>query len=116
MELLSTYIPAGILFTPLLAFAVILFFGKWLDKVADKIAIGAMGIAFVLSAFLFAQASKQGPELQAHPLISAFTWIEVGSVKLPMGFLVDNLSSYMCCVVTGLATLVLIYSIFYMHG
>ncbi len=32
-----------------------------------------------------------------------------------MGFLVDPLSSFMACVVTGLATIVLVYSMFYMH-
>lgn len=116
MDLISLYLPAGILFTPLLAFAVILFFGKWLDAVADKIAIAAMGFAFLLSACLFAHAAEAGTGLQAHPITRSFTWIEVAGVQLRMGFLVDNLSSFMCCVVTGLATLVLIYSIFYMHG
>lgn len=117
MDLISIYLPAGILFTPLLAFAVILFFGKWLDKAADKIAIAAMGLAFLLSACLFSHAYDAGTGLQAHPITKgSFTWIEIAGVQLKMGFLVDNLSSFMCCVVTGLATLVLIYSIFYMHG
>src|SRR5947207_1719633 len=115
MDLISTYLPAGILFTPLLAFAVILFFGKWLDRIADKIAIAAMGFAFLLSLCLFSHAAERGASIQAHPITSSFTWIEVAGVQLRMGFLVDNLSSFMCCVVTGLATLVLIYSIFYMH-
>src|ERR1043165_5209953 len=116
MDLVSVQLPAGILFVPLLGFVVILFFGKWLDKIADKIAIAAMGFSFLLSLCLFSHAAPQGPGLQAIPAVSHFSWIIINGVDLQMGFLVDQLSAFFCCVVTGLATLVLVYSIFYMHA
>ena len=110
-------LPAGILLIPLLAFAVILFFGKYMDRFTDRIAIVAMALAFVLSVALFScNVKDNGAGAQAHPVISSFSWINIGGVDLTMGFLVDNLSSFMCVVVTGLATLVLVYSMFYLHG
>ena len=110
-------LPAGILLIPLVGFAIILFFGKYIDKYCDKISIIAMSIAMVLSVALFTYTVKDGgPHTQATPHITSFSWINIGGIDLQMGFLVDNLSSFMCLVVTGLATLVLIYSMFYMHG
>jgi NADH-quinone oxidoreductase subunit L len=110
-------VPAGILLTPLLAFAIILFWGKWLDKLADKLAIIAMLVSFVLSTALFACCiADRGVTAPSNPIVTSFSWIKLGGIDLQMGFLVDNLSSFMCMVVTGLATLVLIYSIFYMDG
>src|ERR1051325_9924860 len=110
-------VPAGILLTPLLAFAIILFFGRWLDKLADKLAIMAMLVSFVLSAALFACCiNDRGVTAPSNPIVTSFSWIKLGGIDLQMGFLVDNLSSFMCMIVTGLATLVLIYSIFYMDG
>ncbi|HLX63312.1 MAG TPA: NADH-quinone oxidoreductase subunit L [Planctomycetota bacterium] len=109
-------LPTLILFTPLLGFAVILFFGKWLDKIADRISIAAMGFAFLCSVCLFIHVAPQGASLQGHPITRTFSWINIGGVDLQMGYLIDQLSAFFCCVVTGLATLVLVYSIFYMHG
>lgn len=117
LEDIYTMLPAGILLIPLAAFAIILFFGKYLDKVADRISIAAMFIAFTLSIALFASiAQERGALAQSDPIIRSFSWINLGGVDLQMGFLVDNLSAFMCMVVTGLATLVLVYSMFYMHG
>ena len=116
MDEMFIYLPAGILFVPLLAFAVILFFGKWLDKIADRIAIAAMGFSFLLSLCLFSHAAPEGAHLQAEPINKAFSWINLNGVDLQMGFMIDQLSSFFCCVVTGLATIVLVYSMFYMHG
>ena len=49
-----------ILFVPLLAFAVILFFGKWLDKICDRISLAAMGFSFLLSVYLFLSVAPLG--------------------------------------------------------
>ena len=114
---LCAALASGILFIPLLGFAVILFFGKYLDKKADKIATMAMFIAFCLSVTLFTlSVSIKGVRASSDPIVYSFSWITLGSVDLQMGFLIDSLSSFMCMVVTGLASLVLIYSMFYMDG
>ena len=110
------YLPASILFIPLLAFAVILFFGKQLNAIADRIAIAAMGTAFLCALCLFSHAAPLGAHLQAKPIVNSFSWMILSGINFQMGFLVDQLSSFMCCVVTGLATIVLVYSMFYMHG
>ena len=116
-DLVYTLLPAGILFVPLIAFAIILFFGKYLDRFADKIAIIAMLLSFVFSIALFAcNVKDHGAHSQSHPVISSVSWMSLAGVDLQMGFLVDNLSSFMSIIVTGLASLVLIYSMFYMHG
>ena len=110
-------LPAAILFTPLVAFAIILFFGKYIDKYCDKISIMAMAIALGCSITLFTcNVTDQGVNSPSHPIITSVSWLNLAGIDLQMGFLVDNLSSFMCIVVTGLATLVLIYSMFYMHG
>jgi NADH-quinone oxidoreductase subunit L len=110
-------LPAGILFLPLLAFAVIIFFGKHMPRFTDKIAILAMALALACSVALFACIAKdRGAAAQGVPVITSVSWMNLAGVNLTMGFLVDNLSAFMCIVVTGLATLVLLYSIFYMEG
>jgi NADH-quinone oxidoreductase subunit L len=110
-------LPAAILAIPLLTFAVILFFGKHMDRYCDKLSIIAMAVSFALSVALFsANVQLGGEHSPAHPIVNSVSWLNLAGVDLRMGFLVDNLSSFMCMVVTGLATLVLVYSMFYMHG
>src|SRR6185436_7936208 len=92
-------LPAGILFTPLVAFAIILFFGKYIDKYCDKIAIMAMSVALVFSVALFScNVRDNGIYSPAHPMITSVSWLNLAGVDLQMGFLVDNLSSFMCIV------------------
>ncbi|MFH0939585.1 MAG: NADH-quinone oxidoreductase subunit L [Planctomycetota bacterium] len=109
--------PAGILLLPLLAFVVILFFGKYMERYNDKVSIIALLLAFGLSVALFAvNVQEHGANSQAHPIITSVSWMNLAGVDLQMGFLVDNLSAFMSMIVTGLGALVLIYSIFYMRG
>lgn len=44
------------------------------------------------------------------------TWIDVGSFKASFGFLFDSLSRIMLLFVTGIGTLITLYSTGYMHG
>ncbi|MCL4507854.1 MAG: NADH-quinone oxidoreductase subunit L, partial [Chloroflexi bacterium] len=43
-------------------------------------------------------------------------WIQVGTLSVPFGFLIDQLSVTMMLIVTGVGGLIHIYSIGYMHG
>lgn len=45
-----------------------------------------------------------------------WTWIEVGGLKINLAFRLDTLSAVMILVITGIGTLIHIYSIGYMHG
>src|SRR5207342_3468598 len=43
-------------------------------------------------------------------------WIPAGGFRVDVGFLMDPLSITMCLFITGIATLIHLYSIGYMHG
>src|SRR4051812_26592430 len=45
-----------------------------------------------------------------------FDWLPVGSLKVQLGFLVDPLAITMALFITGVGTLIHLYSIGYMHG
>jgi len=45
-----------------------------------------------------------------------YTWIISGDFKVSVGFLIDQLTAVMLIVVTGVGSLIFIYSIGYMHG
>ncbi len=45
-----------------------------------------------------------------------WTWIEVGSLKINLAFRLDTLSAVMILVITGIGSLIHIYSVGYMHG
>src|SRR5438128_2819208 len=44
-----------------------------------------------------------------------WTWIKSGSFEVPFGLLIDNLSIFMCMVVTGVGGLIVTYSVGYME-
>ncbi len=56
---------------------------------------------------------KPGDERQFTQIL--FQWLPVGSLRVDVGFLVDPLSITMAIFVTGIATLIHVYSIGYMH-
>ncbi len=87
-------------------------FGKHLgEKGIGGIASLAAGGSFVVSVML-ALALVQNHGGAQVPL---FTWISVGSVDLSWVFRVDTLSVTMMLVVSGVSTLIHVYSIGYMH-
>jgi NADH-quinone oxidoreductase subunit L len=97
---------------PLLASVVNLLFGKrLLRQTTHWIATLAVGASLVLSGLVFLDVLA-GRSLE----LSLYHWIESGSFKVEIGFKVDALTSIMLIVVTGVATLVHLFSIGYMHG
>src|SRR6266516_592069 len=44
-----------------------------------------------------------------------WTWIKSGSFEVPFGLLIDNLSIFMCFVITGVGGLIVTYSVGYME-
>jgi NADH-quinone oxidoreductase subunit L len=48
--------------------------------------------------------------------INLFSWLSVGSLHVNAALLIDPLSITMCLFVTGISTLIHLYSIGYMHG
>jgi NADH-quinone oxidoreductase subunit L len=74
-----------------------------------------MGLSFVASVIAFLALFSLDPE-RRHVISDGFTWIQVGGFKVDFRFLVDPLSTTMILFVTGVGTLIHVYSIGYMHG
>jgi NADH-quinone oxidoreductase subunit L len=79
--------------------------------VSGIIASAFVVMSFIVSAKLFFQIHA---EYKAFEYL-AFNWIEIGEFSIPMAFRFDNLSGLLCMIVTGVGSLIHIYSIGYMH-
>jgi NADH-quinone oxidoreductase subunit L len=99
-------------FLPLAAFVINILFGRSLIR--DKAhwfscsAIIGSFIAAVITALDVIHGKIINEDL--------YTWIIAGSFKVSFGFLIDQLTAVMLIVVTGVGSLIFIYSIGYMHG
>jgi NADH-quinone oxidoreductase subunit L len=51
---------------------------------------------------------------QASEDVTYFTWIKSGSFVVPFNLLIDNLSIFMCLVITGVGALIITYAVGYM--
>ncbi len=69
-------------------------------------------IPFVLSVMLFLSVKNSGQPIN----VTYFEWIKAGKLTVPFSFLVDQLSSLMLLIITGVGFLIHVYSIGYMHG
>ena len=108
-----------IIFLPLLGAIVNGLVGAKIQKSLGKGAISLLACAPVIVAFgLSVQALLilQGLDPEKRFLIDQlYTWINLGSLKVEMAFLVDPLSAVMILVVTGVGGLIHIYATGYMH-
>lgn len=98
---------------PLLGFILIGILNKRLSvQWSGGIATSAVFSAFLLSIGIFVQVSASDvvPER-----IVLFNWIHAGDLSIDFSFLVDRLSALMLLVVTGVGSLIHLYSIGYMH-
>lgn len=98
---------------PLLGFILIGVLNKRLPvSLSGGIASAAVFISFLISCGVFAGvvAADAVPER-----VVLFDWINVGDLNVDFSFLLDRLSAVMLLVVTGVGTLIHIYSIGYMH-
>jgi NADH-quinone oxidoreductase subunit L len=81
-------------------------------RVAHSVTIGAVGLSFFLSIYVFYQVVLLG---EAGFNQTLYTWLEVGGIKFEIGFMVDSLTAMMMLVVTFVSWMVHIYTIGYMH-
>src|SRR5882757_2612016 len=82
----------------------------------SKNVIGFIGSLLVLVSFGLSLAAFFQIKSTGHPInITYFDWISVGDFKIPFSFLVDQLSSIMLLIITGVGFLIHLYSIGYMH-
>jgi NADH-quinone oxidoreductase subunit L len=105
---------------PLIGALVLLFFGKRIGERAGILASATVGLAFVLGVVTFFEllgTSGGGEEQNLRAgLAHVGDWISAGSFQVGIDLLVDQLSIVMVLVVTGVGTLIHVYSIGYMAG
>src|SRR3974377_1958131 len=75
-----------------------------------------MALAFVASVIVFGALRSINPADARSEITQGFTWIQSGGFVVDFRFLVDPLSTTMTVVVPGIAALIHLYAIGYMHG
>jgi NADH-quinone oxidoreductase subunit L len=97
---------------PFLGFVINAGIGRRLPKpLSGGLACAAIVASFALSAAaVWSIVSSHQPIEQ-----TAFSWIASGELSIPFAFRLDNLSALMILVVTGIGSLIHIYSTGYMH-
>ena len=102
----------AIVLAPLLAAIVAGLFGKWIGRIgAHTVTIAGVAASCALSFkvlfdLLGGAAVFDGP---------VYTWLVSDGIRMEVGFLVDNLSALMMCVVTFVSLMVHVYTIGYMR-
>ena len=110
---MSFWIPLAVVSLPVIGFAIITFFGKWLPLRGASVAITTLAVSFLLSLWTFIHMQMQSPETVYD---YALNWVTFGGFTVTLGFLIDRFSATMMLTVTLVAWLIHIYSIGYMHG
>ncbi len=102
---------------PLIGFFIVGLFGKKLksESLVGGIASAAVGGAFVVAVSIFVSLLGHGPEERSH-VVRLFTWMQAGNFSIDISYQVDQLSILYTLIITGIGTLIHIYSIGYMHG
>lgn len=101
-----------LLLTPFIGFLFNVFFGKKISRnISGTIGTVAVVVSFAMSIFFFMQLNQTGKVIQ----VKLFDWISVSNFKLDFGILLDQLSLLWLLFVTGIGSLIHLYSISYMH-
>ena len=103
-----------ILFLPLLAFVIQIFFGKRLPRQGDWISIGAISITLVLAITMFVGMILDYDSNFKQE--ASFTWLDIGEFEIKLGFLVDNITVIMLLVVALISTCTHVFSTQYLKG
>jgi NADH-quinone oxidoreductase subunit L len=88
------------------------FGGNWIGRrLSHTLTILGVLVAFVISAMTLKSVAIDGARFNE----TLYTWMNVGGLKMEIGFLVDGLTAMMMCVVTFVSLMVHIYTIGYME-
>jgi NADH-quinone oxidoreductase subunit L len=100
---------------PLIGFLINGLVGKSLPKsVVGAIGSAAVGLSFLVTVAIFLEFLKLPVDARSVEKV-VYTWIASGPFKVSVAYLIDPLSLIMLLVVSGVSTLIHIYSIGYMH-
>ena len=101
---------------PFLGFLVNATMGRRLPKgVSGGLASLAMLASFAVSVMLVLQVKGMDPAGTRAIEQTLYTWIASGDLTIDLTFRVDTLSAVMLLVITGIGSLIHIYSTAYMH-
>ncbi len=88
------------------------FGGNWIGRrLSHTLTILGVLVAFIISAMTLKSVAIDGARFNE----TLYTWMNVGGLKMEVGFLVDGLTAMMMCVVTFVSLMVHIYTIGYME-
>jgi NADH-quinone oxidoreductase subunit L len=85
------------------------------EKLVSLIGCAAPLVSFGITLQLFFAMRAMAPEARLFEQ-TLFTWLAAGDIRVDVSYWVDPLSMTMLLVVTGVGSLIHIYSIGYMHG
>jgi NADH-quinone oxidoreductase subunit L len=98
--------------SPLVGSVIAGLFGKKIGRTwSHRVTILGVAVAFALSAIVFKLVIFEGQSYNAQ----VYQWMQVGSLSLEVGFMVDSLTAMMMVVVTFVSLMVHIYTIAYME-
>jgi len=101
----------AIVLLPLLGFLINGLFGKNLPKIV----VGSLATAMVFASFCIAVSIFMNFDSESQPVIvKAFEWFRINGVQINFGFQIDQLSLMMVMIITGIGSLIHLYSIGYM--
>jgi len=101
----------AIVLLPLIGFLINGLFGKNLPKiVVGSLATAAVFASFCIAVSLFLKFDSESPAV----VVKAFEWFRVNGVQINFGFQIDQLSLMMVMIITGIGSLIHLYSIGYM--
>jgi len=99
-----------IVLLPLCGAGLIMLGGRcWPRRINELLAILAVTGATVASALAWPLAAGDGTTLEL------FSWLRSGPLQVPIALHFDRLAACMCLMVTGVATLIHIYAVAYLH-
>ncbi|WP_268848596.1 NADH-quinone oxidoreductase subunit L [Flavobacterium aestivum] len=109
---MDTNLALVLVLAPFLGFLINVFFGKTLGKSLSGI-IGTLSVvvSFIVTVCFFMQINQSKQPIN----IVLFDWIQISNFKVNFGFLLDQLSVLWLMFVTGIGSLIHLYSISYMH-
>jgi NADH-quinone oxidoreductase subunit L len=108
---------APIFLSPVIAFVINAFFGRKLPRQGDWLATLSIFISFIFSARIFGDFvfGKFATDFYVHKV---FNWFDLSYgtqiFKVDMGIYLDNMSAIMLLMVSGVATLIHLFSTWYM--
>jgi NADH-quinone oxidoreductase subunit L len=109
---METNLALLLLFAPFAGFLINIFFGKKISRnAAGYLGTFAVAVSFAVTLFFFLQVSSTKVPVK----VELFEWLTLKNFSVNFSFMLDQLSLLWLLFVTGIGTLIHLYSISYMH-